>query len=214
MAQIIQFPAEASKFGYKRVRKCSRRAEHPDQLQLFPQTSARILNLAAPAANGFERALLLDDLGDSSAAGLYHEVIEQGECVADAYCNLGIIESKKGNTAKAFDCFTNALKHEPRHAEAQFNLGNLYFDVNDLRLAQVHYEIATEIAPAFANAHFNLALIQAINHDIPAAIKTLTTYQQLVPAEESRKADELLTSLRCSLRGSGAGSAPAQPHDV
>src|SRR4029079_496574 len=116
-----------------------------------------------------------------------------------AHCNLGIIESQKGNTVKAFDCFTTTLKYNPRHSESPYNLGNLYFDANDFRLAQLHYEIALEVDPDFANVYFNLALVQSISNDPAAAVAALNKYQQLVPAEEARKADELLKDLRKSL---------------
>ncbi|HWN94551.1 MAG TPA: tetratricopeptide repeat protein [Methylomirabilota bacterium] len=198
MGQILKFPAEASKFGYKRARKCARAAENPDQLNLFSQPTARILSFA-PATSPFEEALVSDERGDLKAAELYTRAIENQDCVADAYCNLGIIESKKGNTARAFDCFTTSLKHDPRHSEAHYNLGNLYFEVNDFRLAQIHYEMAGEVDPSFANVYFNLALVQSINHDLPAAINTLTKYQELVSPEEARNAEELLRNLKRSL---------------
>src|SRR5439155_5842027 len=120
-------------------------------------------------------------------------------CVTDAYCNLGIIESRKGNTTKAFDCFTSSLKHNPRHSESHYNLGNLYFDLNDFRLAQIHYEMAGEVEPSFANAYFNLALIQAINNDLAAAKAALAKYQALVSEDEARNAGQLLQNLRKSL---------------
>ena len=202
MAQILKFPAPASKFGYKRVRKRARAAENPDQLHLFPQAAAQILDFA-PESSRFEQALMLDERGDPKAAELYAKAISEQDCVADAYCNLGIIESQKGNTAKAFDCFTTSLKYDPRHSEAHYNLGNLYFDVNDLRLAQVHYEMAGEVDPSFANVYFNLALVQAIRNDLGAAVSALTRYQELVPADEARNADELLHNLRKSLAASG-----------
>src|SRR5439155_23045820 len=94
---------------------------------------------------------------------------------------------------------TTSLKHDPRHSEAHYNLGNLYFDVNDLRLAQVHYEMAGELDPSFANVYFNLALVQAIKNDLRAAISALTKYQELVSPDEARHADELLLNLRKSL---------------
>ena len=198
MAQIIKFPVQASKFGYKRVKKRTKAAENPDQLHLFPGAPAHILSFA-PETSRFEQALMLDERGDANAAELYKEAIAQEDCVADAYCNLGIIESQKGNTAKAFDCFTTSLKYHPRHFEAHYNLGNLYFDVNDFRLAQIHYEMAGEVEPSFANVYFNLALVQAINHDLAAAVSALTRYQELVSEDEARVADELLRNLKKSL---------------
>jgi len=197
MGQILKFPAQASKFGYKRVKR-AKAAENPDQLPLFPSPTAQILHFA-PELSRFEYALLLDERGDPKAAELYAKAIEEQDCVADAYCNLGIIESQKGNTAKAFDCFTTSLKHNPRHAEAHYNLGNLYFDLNDFRLAQIHYELAGEVEPSFANVYFNLALVQALNNDLAAALSAITRYQELVPDDEARMADELLCNLKKSL---------------
>jgi Flp pilus assembly protein TadD len=73
--------------------------------------------------------------------------------------------------------------------------------VNDFRLAQIHYEMAAEVDPDFANIYFNLALVQSINGELATAIKSLTRYQQLVSANEARNADELLRNLRQSLAG-------------
>jgi Flp pilus assembly protein TadD len=198
MAQIIKFPVPASKFGFKRVRKRAKAAEDPDQLDLFPKATAQILSFA-PESSRFEQALMWDERGDLKAAELYKQAIEEQDCVADAYCNLGIIESQKGNTVKAFDCFTTSLKYNPRHPEAHYNLGNLYCDVNDFRLAQIHYEMARELDPSFANVYFNLALVQAINNDLSAAVSALTRYQELVSKDEARNAEELLHNLKRSL---------------
>src|SRR5262249_9721210 len=94
---------------------------------------------------------------------------------------------------------TTSLKHDPRHCEAHYNLGNLYFDLNDFRLAQIHYQMAAEIDPGFANVYFNLALVQVINDDPVAAVATLNKYRELVPVEEGRVAEDLLQNLRKSL---------------
>jgi len=198
VAQILEFPAQASKLGYRRVKKRAGPTEDANQLDLFPGPRALILNFARDLSP-FEQALLLDERGDPKAAELYQKAIAEEDCVADAFCNLGIIESQKGNTIKALDCFTTTLKYNPRHSEAHYNLGNLYFDLNDFRLAQVHYEVAGEVDPSFANAHFNLALVQAINSDPGAAVRALRKYQELVSKEEGRIAEDLLQDLKKSL---------------
>jgi Flp pilus assembly protein TadD len=71
--------------------------------------------------------------------------------------------------------------------------------LNDFRLAQVHYEMAVEVDPTFANAFFNLALVQSINKDFTAAISALTKYQALVSENEARDVEEMLRSLKTSL---------------
>ena len=190
-------PAEASKLGYKRVRK-RKTSEDPGQLHLSLQVTAPILSFTAPLSP-FDQALMFDERGDATAADLYFKAIEEQDRVADAYCNLGIIESQNGNTTKAFDCFTTALKHDPRHSEAHYNLGNLYFELNDFRLAQIHYQMAGEVDPSFANAFFNLALVQSINKDFGAAISALTKYQALVSENDARDVEEMLRTLKASL---------------
>src|SRR6266567_73045 len=107
MGQILPFPVQGPKFGYKRVKKRARPADHPDQLILFAQPTAQILEFV-PGSSRFEQALTFDERDDGKAAELYRRAIEEHDCEADAYCNLGIIESKQRNTTKAFDCFTTS----------------------------------------------------------------------------------------------------------
>jgi Flp pilus assembly protein TadD len=75
----------------------------------------------------------------------------------------------------------------------------MYFDANDYRLARLHYELAAELDPMFPNVYFNLALVQAINNDLGAAVETLTRYREMVPPDEGRNVEELLENLRKSL---------------
>ncbi len=202
MAQILKLPVpprNLAKPGYRRVRKRCRDATDPNQLDLFPPAKAQILEFSAPSVSVFEQALLSDERGDERAADLYRRAIEQHDCVADAYCNLGIIHSQNANLLKAFDCFTTCLKHDPRHTEAHYNLANLYFDQNDFQLAQLHFQMATELEPEFANAYFNLALVLSINGHAEAASQALAKYRSLVPEHEGRDAARLLEDLKKSI---------------
>jgi tetratricopeptide (TPR) repeat protein len=201
MGKVLKFPIRASRLGDKRVLKRARNEEHPDQLQLFSHPTAQILQLAS-GLSPFEHALRLDEQDHPNAVELYRKAIAEEDCIADAYCNLGIIESKQGRTAKAFGSFTKSLEHNPRHFEAHYNLGNLYFDVNDLKLAQVHYEMAAEIAPSFPNLYFNLALVLSINNELAAAISALIRYRELASTEDGQKAAELLENLTRTLAAS------------
>ena len=200
MANIIKFPVAPTKFGFKRVKKSKRDPESFGQMNLFSSPKAKILTFS-PQMSLFEEALMRDERGEPEAEGLYLKAIEAVDNAADAYCNLGIIESRKGDTAKAFDCFTQSLKLEPRHFESHYNLGNMYFDLNDLRLAKMHYELALTIDSNFANAYFNLGLVQTMLEDYPNAISLLRQYRNLAEEEEGVKADDLLSTLTRSLNG-------------
>jgi tetratricopeptide (TPR) repeat protein len=201
MGEILPFPSKPpSKFGFERVKK--RKKENPDQLNLFPARLGEIRRLPT-LISPFEEALLLDERGDSRAEESYLKAIAEGDLVADAYCNLGIIESKAGRIAKAFDCFTKSLEHDARHFESHYNLGNLYFETDNLRLARMHYELAVEIGPEFPNIYFNLGLVLALLEEPKAALDAFSKYQRLSPQEERRKADDLISRLKGSLAKPG-----------
>lgn len=196
---VIKFPTEAvRKFGFERVTERRSAEERHGQLSLFGEPRGEVVKLPT-GVGAFDEALMLDEKGDDTAAQSYRKAIERGDCVADAYCNLGVMESRVGNTTKAFDCFTKSLEEDPRHYESHFNLGNLYFDTGDLRLARVHYAMAAEVEPDLPNAYFNLGLVLAMSEELERAIETLTRYKELTSDEEATKADKLLESLKRSI---------------
>jgi len=203
MAKILRFPDQVSaKYDFKRAKRGRKRKkvdlEDYGQLNLFSGKKGQVFRLPS-RFSPFEEALLLDESHDERAKDAYLKAISEGDSVADAYCNLGILESRTGNTAQAFDCFTKSLKEDSRHFESHYNLGNLYFDSGDLQLARLHYEIAAQIYPAYANVHFNLGLVLAESEEYKLGVEALNTYKSLVSEKESVKADDLLESLEKSL---------------
>jgi len=199
MAIILHLPAKSpSRLGFERARRGKRFEAGPkDQLSLFSLPSgANIHQLHSDTP--FEQALMLDEQNDPRAAQAYRDAITENDCVADACCNLGILEFKAGRVTKAVDYFTEALRNDPRHFESHYNLGNLYFESGDIRLAKVHYEIAAELAPTFPNVYFNLGLVHAMQENYPTAITSLEKYQELSTPQEGKKADELLATLQRS----------------
>jgi tetratricopeptide (TPR) repeat protein len=174
-------------------------AELQGQLNLFraPEVG-RLSRLLTP----FEEALLLHEQRDPKAAELYLEAINEGDNVAEAYCNLGIINGELGNAGKALDSFTLALKHEPRHVEAHYNLGNVYYDAGNFQLARLHYEAAAQIESGFSLVYFNLALVYHKLDDSPAALGALDKYRQLAPDDDEIEAvDQLLRAMLDSRPG-------------
>ena len=196
MGKIIPFPGQpTAKLGYKRV-GLRRHAdlERHGQLNLFAAPKGQIVELPHRLST-FEEALLLDEHGDPKSAELYREAIKEGDCVAEAYCNLGILESETGNRPQAFDCFTLSLANDPRHFESHYNLGNLFLDEGDFRLAKLHYEICTVVEPDFPDTYFNLGLVLVMSEQREHAVHDLERYKSLVPEHEGVKADDLMASL-------------------
>jgi tetratricopeptide (TPR) repeat protein len=157
-------------------------AELQGQLSLFrpEESKVQVARLLTP----FEEALLLHEQGDMQAVEFYGEAITAGDNVAEAYCNLGIIDLDRGNTISALDHFTQSLKHDPRHVEAHYNLANLYYDAGDFPLARLHYEAATQIEPNFSLVYYNLALVYHRLANVAGARQALQKYKELEPGDE------------------------------
>lgn len=203
MVKILKFPDQVySKYDFKRAKRSRKRKkvdlEDYGQLNLFDGGKTQIFRLPSDLSP-FEEALMFDEQGDERAKDTYLKAISEGDCIADAYCNLGILESRKGNTTQAFNCFTKSLKEDSRHFESHFNLGNLYFDSGDLKLARLHYEIASQIYPTYANVYFNLGLVLALSEEYKLSIEVLNEYKSMVSKEEGTKANDLLETLEKSL---------------
>lgn len=203
MATILQLnPGAFKKFDYKPVKKSKRiDLEKHGQLNLFapPSREAKVIQLKSDLSP-FEQGLLLDEKGDNNARIFYEKAIAADDYTADAYCNLGIIESKEGNTARAIDCFTKSLERNPRHFESHFDLANLYFDLNDLKLAKLHYQVAAEIQPEYPNVYFNLALVYAMLNELHDSVDTLKKFKSFSRVSEHKSADALLNKLQNTLK--------------
>ncbi|MGO9378281.1 MAG: hypothetical protein ACLP29_06980 [Dissulfurispiraceae bacterium] len=193
MGKILQFPAKKqSKFGFERVNK--HRGNNATQMNLFSSGLGSIRDQSSYPST-FDEALLLDERNDMDAEKLYRRAISEDDHVADAYCNLGIIESRAGRTAKAFDCFTRALEYDARHFEAHYNLGNLYFEADNLKLAKMHYELAIKIRSDFPNLYFNLGLVLAVLGERKAAVVAFVKHRLLSPNYDHRLVDSLIRKL-------------------
>jgi tetratricopeptide (TPR) repeat protein len=168
----------------------SRKKSDSSQLPLFQTTVHQLKTGGSP----FEEALRLDEIGDPCAKEYYLRAIEEQENVADSHSNLGILESTT-DRVKAFGYFLNALKVNPGHCEAHFNMANLYFEEKDFRLARLHYEIAAQADPAFPNIYFNLALVCIELDDLAKAEENLKLYINLVGKNRGQDAVDILEQI-------------------
>jgi tetratricopeptide (TPR) repeat protein len=170
-------------------------AELHGQLNLFPETQGQLIPLPIKASP-IEKAMRYHESGDRKAAEFaYRQAIEEGDSIPDAYCNLGILDFEAGRSPEAFDHFTNALKHDPRHFESHFNLAHLYFEAGDLRLSRLHYELAAQLEPSFPNLYFNVGLVNAVVGDYSEAVTALNKARSLATDEDRPKIDELLANI-------------------
>lgn len=207
---VIRFPVEAvSRIGFQRSHvnkdEKSSRMEAEGQMNLFRGGEAPADGVVTrmgsivpiPLQIGpFEAAILLDDNNDPRAEDAYRRAITEGDFIPDAWCNLGVLKSLKRDLDAAFECFAQSLAADPRHAESHYNIGNLYFEYGDLKLARMHYEKAIECDVDLASAYFNLGLVTALAEDYQTAYDSLAHYKNIAPPDEIGVADDLMGYLR------------------
>jgi tetratricopeptide (TPR) repeat protein len=201
MTKVVKLSSHPNnRLGLKRVRKRKKKSpEDYGQLNIFDSNTAsgKVVPLAAEVS--FEQALTYDEIGEvEQAKKAYRGAIKNGDRIADAYCNLGILESRN-NSIHAIDCFTRSLKASPRHFQSHYNLANLYSEEKSYPLAKLHYSIAIEIAPDFPNAYYNLGLVLAMMKEYNQAVEVLSKYQSLAPIDELGNTNELIGSLKNSI---------------
>jgi tetratricopeptide (TPR) repeat protein len=168
----------------------------------------------------FRRRVFLDAVDaqerrDDRARTLFLESVQAGEYVSDSYCNLGVLEFEAGRVGSAVDYLTLALRHDPRHFEAQYNLANVYLDSKQYRLAQLHYEIALEIEPTYPNLSYNLGVAYGLQGDLERSYRCFQRYSELAP-EATGMISSLLKQLEEALSAheSATPSAPTADGDA
>ena len=173
--------------------------EELGQLSLFAGLPGRIVDFPANLSL-LERAHLAEDRGNiEEARELYWQSISLGNEVADAYCNLGVLEFHAGRKTKAVSCYLNSLKHEPGHFESRYNLAVAYLRARELDLARLHYEICVDLVPDSPEPHLQLGVVCTMQGDLTKAVEELLRYKELAPGKEGKKVDCLLECVKLEL---------------
>jgi tetratricopeptide (TPR) repeat protein len=95
--------------------------------------------------------------------------------------NLAFYESRAGQTDAALTHYRGALKINPKHVEANNNLGNLFLRRNDLTNAATCFAEAIRLNPKHPSAHNNLGIVLARQHRAPEAIPEFEAAVRLKP---------------------------------
>ncbi len=101
-----------------------------------------------------------ESIGDAEgAAAEYRQVIALDPGHAQAHNNLGVLAARAGDPRGAVAHFEAAVRADPADPRALNNLGNALRGLGDLDRAAASIQRSLEIAPGFAAARLNLALI-------------------------------------------------------
>jgi tetratricopeptide (TPR) repeat protein len=107
-----------------------------------------------------EKAGILNNQKQYSAAiALYNEIVSK-QPGASAYNNRGIAKSDLGNKEAAIIDYNQAIALNPKSAEAYANRGNAKSDLGNKEAAIIDYNQAIALNPKYAKAYYNRGLVK------------------------------------------------------
>jgi tetratricopeptide (TPR) repeat protein len=127
---------------------------------LFDFSSKENKVVASPPRNGPE--LVITDVADLFARGI-------------------VLEENPSTQNEAINIYLKVLEMDPTHAAAHINLGTLYYNRQEYKLAEKHYRSAIQIDPRYALAYFDLGNVLDETGRVDEAISTYKTAIQLAP---------------------------------
>ena len=77
----------------------------------------------------------------------------------EPYINKGDLPLKLDHVEEAKQSFLNAVKYNPKYADAHFNLGSVCLRLKDLANAEMYYKKALAIDPRHHLSLFNLRVL-------------------------------------------------------
>jgi tetratricopeptide (TPR) repeat protein len=120
------------------------------------------------------------------AATEYRRILEINPFLPGIHARLGRALLSKPQpspevVAQAKKAFEQELEIDPRNASAEYVLGELAKDDNDLATAIRHFSTATKLDPEFAEAYFGLGSVLTASKQFAEAISPLEAYEKMAP---------------------------------
>ena len=130
-------------------------------------------------------ALELQQKWDEAAAE-YRKILEINPFLPGIHARLGRALLSKPQpspevVALAKRAFEQELETDPKNASAEYVLGELAKDDNDLAAATRHFSKATKLDPEFAEAYLGLGSALTASKQFAEAIPPLETYERMAP---------------------------------
>lgn len=155
----------------------------PDDEDVAPQRVSEAPEVTVSSLDAAKQALAENDL-DAAELQLQRLLTEQPE-LGLAWYNLASVYYQKKAWQSANDALMKALQFEPKVARNHHLFGLVAQAQGKISQARGHYLKAIEFEHDYANAHYNLALLNDIYYqDIASAVEHYQHYLALVNDDE------------------------------
>ncbi len=107
--------------------------------------------------------------------------LRAAQTAAEYFARGVALEEDPHSSGEAIAAYRKVLELEPDHAAAHINLGTLYYNRQDFKLAETHYRKAVEADPRYALAYFDLGNVLDETGQVEEAIRSYKTALLLAP---------------------------------
>lgn len=114
----------------------------------------------------------------------YRRSVAQDPGNTEAWVNLGLTHAIAGQDQEALDCYLQALKLEPGHWLAHYNLGQLWGRRGRLDEAVRHLERAFQVFPDSDSPQRRSMVEDLESSDLPSSLKRNPRFLALVASQE------------------------------
>ena len=149
---------------------------HPPGQETPPPLSLEAASLLARARKEWEQRQF------DAAERLIVQVLALAPENADAIRMLGIAFQRRGDHARAIDCFRRVLAAWPEDSDLRVGLGIALYEHGEIDEALMHLRHACKLAPASASAWFNLGEALWRQMHAEEAVTTLRRALELAPS--------------------------------
>ncbi len=183
------------------------------------------VNLAL--ANAIASQTDLTDQDRNNISALVQQAIREAKAVvalnpqnANNWTNLALIYRQLINFAEgaenwALTSYQQAITLDPFNPQLRISLGGIYYSLANWDEAIRQFQLAVQIKPDFANAHYNLSAAYREKGDFEKAVNAMESALSLVPTDSTdyQKANEELEALKKKL-GEKAAATAEQPSET
>ena len=155
-----------------------------------PRGSAGIETLTPSQSERYQQALgRLEETQPKDAENLLEDLVRERSDVAELWINLALSQYQQKKWQAAEDTVKQLLASFPRVAQAHNLAGLMAVEKGEFKQAEQHYLQALKLKPSYANALYNMALLQDIYlRNIASAVDYYNRYLALVEHDEATKA--------------------------
>ena len=92
--------------------------------------------------------------------------------LTQTWVKIASVYMEQGDPKKAFDCFEEAIKHNPNDPDIYYHRGQVLFIMNEFAQAAENYTKSTELDDKFVFSHIQLAVAQYKSDNLANSMAT------------------------------------------